>query len=86
MTLNWHTEASHIGKYRTMPRDDDTNFFRRNCSASSLDTGDFAILLSNRSNFAVLDDIHAAHIRTTGKTPGHCIVACNATAWLKRSA
>ncbi len=59
------------------------NFLCLDRAARGFDTGHRAVFLANRGDFAILDDIDAAHIGATGKTPGHGIVPRHAAARLE---
>jgi hypothetical protein len=69
-----------------MPGDHYTDFLRLDIAACGLDSGDGAVLLTDRGDFAILDDIDAAFVGAAGKAPGDRIMARDTAAWLERSA
>ena len=86
VTLDGQTQTRHRGEHACIPGHDDADLRRINRAARRFYAGDLAALPVNSRHLALLDDIHAASIRSTRKPPRNRVVACDAGTTLQRSA
>ena len=79
-------QTGHRGDLSRPPGGDDADFFGADRAARGLHAGHATALDVDAGDFALLDQVHAACVRTARIAPGHRIVARGAAARVQQAA
>ena len=79
-----------LSKFRHLPQPGSitryckTDLLSTNAASGGFKSGDLAVFPGYSGDFAILDNIHALHVRTSGISPGYRIMTCITCTLLNR--